>query len=96
MGGGKYREDRVEASSQTLNRTDELRPAVELSRNAGKARVKSVASLNEALASRDLGPQRQTLGTLRIVVHSVRSITGPVRDGSHLLVRIRDSVCEDD
>jgi len=79
-----------------LDRAKELGPTVELSRDAGPARVKVVASLNEPLAGRDLRPESLTLGTLWVVVHGIRAITGPIRDGSHLFVRIRDAVSEDD
>ena len=81
---------------RTLDRAKELRPTVELSRDAGPARVKIVATLNEALACRDLRPEGLTLGALWVVIHGVRAITGPIRDGSHLFVRIRDAVSEDD
>ena len=33
---------------------------------------------------------------MRVIVDSVRALTGPIRDRSHLFVRIRDSVREDD
>ena len=81
---------------RTLERAKELRPTVELSRHAGPARVKVVATLNEPLAGRDLGSESLTLGTLWVVVHSVGAVTSPIRDGSHLFVRVRDSVGEND
>ena len=40
-----------------MNWINKLRPIAGLSRNASRVRVKSVASLDEALASRELGHQ---------------------------------------
>ena len=90
------REDFAKQGLRTLDRTDELRPAVELSGNAGQAGVEPVTGLDKSLAGRDLGPQSLALGTVRIVIHSIRSLTRPIWDGGHLLVRIRNPVCEDD
>ena len=70
--------------------------AVKLSRYASPASVKAVATLNKSLAGWDLGPQRLALWAIWIVVHGVRTVTGPIRDGSHLFVGIRESVREDD
>ena len=86
----------MEQSLQTLERTDQLRPTVELSRKADEARVEFITALDESLAGWDLRPQSQTLRTVRIIVNSIRTLTGPIRYGSHLLVRICDPVCEDD
>ena len=83
-------------SRQTLERTNELRPTVELSRNAGPARIEFVATLDESLAGRDLGPQSLALWTFRVIVHSVGTLASPFWNGGHLLVRVGNSICEND
>ena len=47
---------RYDPKLQTLEGTKELRPTVEFGRDASQARIKAVATLNESLAGRDLGP----------------------------------------
>jgi hypothetical protein len=79
-----------------LEWTKQLRPTIEFSRNANQTGVESVATLSESLTDRDLGSQSLTLWTVRIIVDGVRPIASPIRDRSHLFVRIRETVREND
>jgi hypothetical protein len=73
----------------------ELGIAVNIGGGTGESRIKRVAGLDEALASRDLASQRSAFRALRIVIDGEWPFAGIVWDGCHLNVRIRGSICKD-
>lgn len=75
--------------------SEELRIAVGCGGNTGKLGVEVVASLDQPLARRDLGPQSSALRTIGIVIDWVWSIANVVGNRAHLGIWIRQSVCKD-
>jgi hypothetical protein len=80
----------------TLQGPKQLAVAVSTSWYAGETRIEVVASLNQALARWDLAPERSTLGAVRVLIDSVRSVASKLGNGGHLSVGIGDTIREDD
>lgn len=80
----------------TLERAKQLAVTVCLGRDARESGVEVVARLDEALACRNLTPQRRALRALRVIIDSVRTVACELRNTRHLGIGIGDAICEDD